>query len=136
MIRLFALLMGALFGAGLYVAGMTDPAKVQSFLDITGHWDPSLIFVMGAGIPVAAMGYWLMRSLGETLLHQPLLDLTASAIDRPLVMGSVLFGLGWGLGGFCPGPGLASLLLQPTTAGMFVLAMVVGMLGHDRLIKS
>lgn len=135
MIRLFALVMGSLFGAGLYVAGMTNPAKVQSFLDISGNWDPSLIFVMAAGIPVAAIGYTLMLRKGQTLLHQPLFTAAANAVDRPLVLGSVLFGLGWGLGGFCPGPGLASLLIEPTTAGIFVIAMVVGMLGHDRLVS-
>ncbi len=135
MIRLVAMLMGALFGAGLYVAGMTDPAKVQSFLDITGNWDPSLIFVMAAGIPVAAIGHYLMVRRGNTLLSQPLLQVAKQSIDRPLVLGSVLFGAGWGLGGLCPGPGLASLLLQPTTAVLFVLAMVVGMQLNDRLLS-
>jgi len=135
MIRVFALLMGALFGAGLYVAGMTNPAKVQGFLDITGQWDPSLIFVMAAGIPVAWVGYALMMRRGSTVLNQPLFQAAQQHIDRPLVVGSVLFGAGWGLGGFCPGPGLASLLLQPATAGAFVLAMVAGMLLNDKLIS-
>ncbi|MGB0964943.1 MAG: DUF6691 family protein [Litorivicinus sp.] len=135
MIRVFALLMGALFGAGLYVAGMTNPAKVQGFLDITGQWDPSLIFVMAAGIPVAWVGYTLMMRRGSTVLNQPLFQAAQQHVDRPLVVGSVLFGAGWGLGGFCPGPGLASLLLQPATAGAFVLAMVAGMLLNDKLIS-
>lgn len=132
MIQLIALVMGSLFGAGLYVAGMTNPAKVQGFLDITGAWDPSLIFVMAAGIPCAWIGYYLMQRRGQTLTHQPLFQAAASVIDRPLIMGSVLFGIGWGVGGLCPGPGLASLLLQPVTAGVFVISMIAGMLVHDR----
>ena len=136
MIAVFALVMGVLFGAGLYVAGMTNPAKVQGFLDISGAWDPSLIFVMAAGIPVAWVGYQLMKRRGHTLTTMPMLEIPQGVVDRPLVVGSVLFGAGWGIGGFCPGPGVASLLLEPATAGVFVVAMIAGMLIHDRKGKT
>ncbi|QGG81146.1 YeeE/YedE family protein [Litorivicinus lipolyticus] len=127
------LIMGALFGAGLVVAGMTNPAKVQNFLDVAGEWDPSLIFVMGAGIPVAFVGHWWLARRGNTLLGQPWTEFMQGAIDRPLLVGSALFGAGWGLGGFCPGPALASLLLQPADAGLFVAAMLAAMWAHDRV---
>lgn len=134
MVQLIALVMGSLFGAGLYVAGMTNPAKVQGFLDITGAWDPSLIFVMAAGIPCAWIGYVLMQKRGRTLTQQPLFQASVAVVDRRLLLGSALFGVGWGVGGLCPGPAVASLLLQPLTAGVFVLAMIAGMLLHDRAI--
>lgn len=133
---MIGLLIGLLFGAGLQIAGMTNPAKVQNFLDIAGAWDPSLIFVMGAGIPVAAVGYWWTVRRGTTLTGLPFVPLLAGAIDRPLIIGSALFGIGWGIGGFCPGPALSSLTLQPQTAGLFVATMVVTMLVHDRLAKK
>ena len=130
---MIGLLIGLLFGAGLQMAGMTNPAKVQNFLDITGNWDPSLIFVMGAGIPVAAAGYWWVLRRGTTLTGQAFMPMVSGAIDRRLIIGSALFGVGWGIGGFCPGPALASLTLEPIAAGVFVVSMCATMWWRDRV---
>lgn len=129
-----ALILGQLFGAGLYVAGMTNPAKVQNFLDLWVQWDPSLMFVMGAAIPVAAIGYALLSKRGESTFGSLQIP-TAKHIDARLIGGSCLFGMGWAIGGFCPGPGVASLALQPQVAVVFLLAMAVGMFGHARLVQ-
>jgi len=122
-----ALITGFIFGIGLLISGMANPAKVQNFLDLFGTWDPSLAFVMGGAIAVTMPGYWLVRKragpvLGD-LFHLP----TRSDIDARLVAGSGLFGIGWALGGFCPGPAIASVsLLAPGTL-VFVGAMIAGM---------
>lgn len=120
---------GTLFGLGLVVSGMTDPTKVQGFLDLAGPWDPSLAFVMGSAIPVAAAGFALARRWGIAL-HVP-----TRGIDAKLLGGSLAFGVGWGLGGFCPGPALVSLGAGSVRAGVFVAAMVVGMVLHELLAR-
>jgi uncharacterized protein len=120
------LLVGLLFGFGLIVSGMANPAKVLNFLDLTGTWDPSLAFVMGGAMLVTILGYRLtMRRsapLFDTRFHLP----TVSQIDASLIGGSALFGIGWGLGGLCPGPALVALPLMAPGTLAFVSAMIVG----------
>lgn len=123
---LAALLSGTVFGLGLGVAQMIDPLKVLGFLDLAGAWDPSLLFVLGAAVAVAAAGFALLRRrpgpvLGGTF-HPP----SSTAIDARLVAGSVLFGAGWGLGGYCPGPAIASLGFANPEALWFVPALLLG----------
>jgi uncharacterized membrane protein YedE/YeeE len=127
----FAALSGILFGLGLTVSAMVDPAKVLGFLDIAGNWDPSLAFVMGAAVPVAALGFALAarrpRPLAAPEFHKP----GQSSIDRPLVLGAVLFGVGWGLAGLCPGPALAGLGLGVPGVWIFVSGMLAGMAAFE-----
>ena len=125
--RISEFLAGLVFGLGLMISGMTDPSKVQGFLDLAGLWDPSLMFVMGGGVGVAIVGFHIARKRGTTffggVLHWPELN----HIDAPLVIGSLLFGAGWGLAGFCPGPALVSMAAGQDKALVFVLAMLAGM---------
>ncbi len=130
---LLALLSGILFGLGLAISRMVDPAKVLGFLDVAGHWDPSLAFVLGGATGTTFIGLRLLGR-GSMTLRQTLAALPRSGIDRRLVGGAVLFGIGWGLVGFCPGPALAALLLGPIAPLVFVLAMVAGMLVADRTV--
>jgi uncharacterized membrane protein YedE/YeeE len=134
-------LIGLLFGIGLVIAGMSNPAKVLNFLDIAaiakGTWDPSLAFVMGGGVIVAFIGYRLVwkRSapLFDTQFHIP----KVKDIDAPIIVGPALFGVGWGLGGFCPGPAFTALGAGHPSAVMFVIAMIVGMIAARLLaLKS
>lgn len=123
-----ALLAGALFGVGLVVSGMTDPANVIAFLDVTGAWDPRLAFVMAAAVAVAAPAFWWVQRRQRTLAGEPAHLPGTRGIDRRLVLGSLLFGIGWGLAGICPGPGLVASALGSAQALLFVLAMLAGML--------
>jgi hypothetical protein len=129
---LAALLCGVVFGVGLAVGGMTNPAKVLGFLDVTGVWDPSLAFVMGGALGVNALAFALTRRRAQPLFAQSFALPTRSGLDRQLVVGAALFGVGWGLVGLCPGPALASLLRGVPAVYAFVAAMVAGML-LDRL---
>ncbi|MCF6443706.1 DUF6691 family protein [Nereida sp. MMG025] len=126
MIRLvFAVLAGGLFGAGLLVSGMTDTRKVQGWLDLFGNWDPTLAFVMGGAIvPMAAA--WLLSKGRTPSLGGTFPAAAPTVFDRPFVMGSVLFGVGWGLAGLCPGPALASLSFGGTSGLVFFAALVAG----------
>ena len=119
---------GILFGAGLAVGQMTNPAKVLAFLDIAGSWDASLAFVMGAALATSALGYRLARMRGESALGEPFSFAPSSQIDARLLAGAGLFGLGWGLAGLCPGPALASLVTGSVPVGIFVASMVAGMM--------
>jgi uncharacterized membrane protein YedE/YeeE len=122
-----AFLAGLLFGSGLILSGMTNPAKVLAFLDLAGQWDPSLAFVMVGAILVAALAFRVAgaraRPLFGASVHLP----AARHIDRRLVLGSLVFGLGWGLVGYCPGPALAALAVGGRPTLIFVAAMVAGM---------
>jgi uncharacterized protein len=126
--RVVEFLAGLLFGCGLLVAGMTNPAKVLAFLDLAGAWDPSLMLVMGGAIAVGACGFALVRHRAVTPLGCPIDQPSGQGIDRRLVIGSVIFGIGWGLAGICPGPGLVSLAAGEWQAAWFVGGMAGGML--------
>jgi uncharacterized protein len=131
MAKLFsALAAGLLFGSGLVVSAMIDPAKVLGFLDLAGDWDPSLALVMAGAIPVAALGFRLAATRTAPVLDMTFRGPTRTAIDRPLLAGAALFGIGWGLVGFCPGPALASLALGRGETVIFVVAMLVGMAAY------
>lgn len=122
-----SLLAGLVFGLGLIVSGMTNPAKVLGFLDLAGAWDPSLAFVMGGAIGVGVVAFAVARRRRQTWLGAPLRLPETRAIDRRLVLGALAFGIGWGLAGFCPGPALASLSQGGTKVWTFVIAMLAGM---------
>ncbi len=123
---LHALVAGALFGLGLAVSGMTNPDKVLNFLDIAGTWDPSLALVMGGALMVSLPGYAWVRRRNRTVCATPLPDAPSTRIDGRLLGGSALFGVGWGLAGFCPGPGLANLAHGSLEVVVFVLALLAG----------
>lgn len=121
-----ALVAGAIFGSGLAVSGMTNPQKVLNFLDVAGDWDPSLALVMGAALAVATPGFAWLRRRGCTLDGGALPAQPGTRIDMRLLIGSALFGIGWGLAGYCPGPALANLGSGGADAIVFVVAMVAG----------
>jgi uncharacterized membrane protein YedE/YeeE len=120
------LLLGLLFGVGLVVSGMSDPAKVLNFLDFFGNWDPSLAFVMTGAVLVAFTGYRLVLKRARPLLAATLHLPTRTDVDRRLVAGAAIFGVGWGLGGFCPGPALTALGLATPGVLVFLPAMFAG----------
>ncbi|MBD8722112.1 MAG: YeeE/YedE family protein [Massilia sp.] len=124
---LMALITGLVFGIGLIVAGMTNPAKVLGFLDLAGRWDPSLALVMAGAILVALPAFRVAARRRQSLLGEPMQLPTATRIDRRLVLGSLAFGAGWGLAGFCPGPALASLATGAVQPLIFCAAMLAGM---------
>jgi uncharacterized membrane protein YedE/YeeE len=126
-----AFLVGLLFGAGLIVSGMTDPFKVIGFLDVTGLWDPSLAFVMAGAVLIGAVAYRLAGKRDAAILGGPMRLPARAAVDRRLVAGSLLFGVGWGLAGFCPGPALAALGAGYGKAAAFVAAMLAGMAVYE-----
>jgi uncharacterized membrane protein YedE/YeeE len=126
--RIIEFFVGLLFGIGLLVSGMTDPAKVQGFLDLAGAWDPSLAFVMGGAILVGLVAFSVAKTRTRSLLGGAMHLPTSRDIDRRLVVGSLMFGAGWGLAGFCPGPGLVAMGAGEPKAAIFVAAMVGGML--------
>ena len=118
---------GLLFGIGLAVSGMTDPTKVIGFLDVTGNWDPSLALVMASALSSFALLNALIKRRSAPILGGELPGPPAASIDARLIAGSALFGIGWGLGGLCPGPAIANLGALHGEAALFVLAMVAGM---------
>ncbi|AWN35849.1 YeeE/YedE family protein [Methylobacterium radiodurans] len=126
-----ALAAGLLFGLGLALSGMLDPARVRGFLDVGGAWDPSLVFVLGGAVSVSALGYALSRRLARPALARTFDLPTSRRIDLPLVLGAALFGIGWGLSGFCPGPAVAALSTGAAPVLVFVAAMLVGMAAHE-----
>jgi uncharacterized protein len=121
---------GILFGVGLALSGMTDPGRVVAFLDIAGNWDPSLAFVMVGALAVFGLGLlvWRKRTNGQSWSGNPLPQRDTSPIDRPLVVGALIFGVGWGISGFCPGPAIANLGALRMEALVFVPAMGLGMI--------
>ncbi|MEE3937103.1 DUF6691 family protein [Pseudomonas viridiflava] len=131
--KLTALLTGLIFGLGLYLSGMTNPAKVLAFLDIAGDWDPSLALVMAGALVPSSLAFYVARRRQTSLLGAALQIPTLRVIDRKLVWGSLLFGAGWALAGLCPGPALALLLTGRWQPVVFTLALVAGMLIFARL---
>ena len=128
---LAALGAGLLFGLGLALSGMLDPARVRGFLDVGGAWDPSLVFVLGGAVSVSALGYRVSRRLRRPVLADGYDLPQARRIDAPLVGGAALFGVGWGLSGFCPGPAVAALSTGAVPVLVFVATMLAGMAAHD-----
>lgn len=129
--RLTEFLIGLLFGVGLLLSGMTDPAKVIAFLDLFGAWDPSLALVMGGAIAVGFVGFAVAKKRTTALLGGAMQLPTRRDIDRRLVIGALVFGTGWGLAGFCPGPALVSAGAGQVQAVVFVVAMLAGMAVHE-----
>jgi uncharacterized membrane protein YedE/YeeE len=124
---LISFISGLVFGIGLIISGMANPAKVLNFLDLAGNWDPSLAFVMAGAVLIGFFAFLYAARRKTTLLGKELKLPTASKIDRRLVFGSLLFGAGWGLAGFCPGPAILGLGMGLPKAALFVLAMLAGM---------
>ncbi len=127
-------LAGALFGTGLAISGMTDPGRVVGFLDVFGAWDPALLFVMAGAVGVYGLGMLILRRFQNQNLKLP--STASSPIDRQLVVGAAIFGVGWGLGGFCPGPSLANLGALRIEALVFVPAMAIGMFLAQRFFGA
>ncbi|WP_275247460.1 YeeE/YedE family protein [[Pseudomonas] carboxydohydrogena] len=138
MLRLLvALAAGAIFGFGLSMSGMVDPARVIGFLDLaSGHWDPSLAFVLGGALLVALPGMALQRRMTRPALDDCFHLPTTTIIDPRLIAGSAVFGAGWGLAGFCPGPAVASLSIGLAPSFIFAIAMAAGMMLYDRMLAG
>ena len=133
---LLAVISGLLFGMGLMAGGMTDPAKVQGFLDVFGRWDPSLAFVMGGAILIGIAGF-AVAGRRQLAWSGEAIELPKSrVVDTRLLVGGALFGIGWGLGGLCPGPAMTALGAGFVPAAWFVVAMLIGMWLHDRFLGS
>lgn len=130
---LLPLLSGILFGIGLTLSGMIDPMVVLGFLDLAGQWNPALIFVMASAIPVTLVGYRLVLKRRQPLFDSEFHLPTNPMIDRPLLMGAAIFGIGWGLIGLCPGPAIASISSGQPKVFLFLLSMMVGMLAMDKM---
>lgn len=124
---LVALAAGTIFGAGLTLGGMTDPARVRGFLDLFGDWDPTLAFVMGGAVLVMAAAWMMQRKMLRPFFAEGFSLPDRSDLTPRLIGGSALFGLGWGIAGLCPGPGFAALAIEPVSAAVFVVAMLFGM---------
>ncbi len=133
--ELIASVSGLLFGLGLIAGGMTDPAKVKGFLDLFGQWDPSLALVMGGGIAVGLVAFAVARRRLRSWTGEHMELPTSTRIDWRLISGGLLFGIGWGIAGFCPGPALVAMASGLGSAWIFGFAMVAGMLIHDRWVK-
>lgn len=125
---LVPLVSGTIFGAGLTVGGMTDPARVRGFLDLFGSWDPTLAFVMGGAVLVMALAWAVQRRMQRPAFAEGFSLPDRNDLTPRLVGGSALFGIGWGIAGLCPGPGFAALAIAPGSAAIFVAAMLGGML--------
>jgi len=135
MVMLIALFAGVIFGLGLIVGGMTNPAKVLAFLDISGDWDPSLAFVMLGAIAIGFFAFKAAAKQSRSLLGLPMQLPVSHLIDRKLVIGALLFGVGWGLAGFCPGPAVASILVGGAAVWIFVASMLAGMALHTLAVR-
>ncbi|MDZ5461374.1 DUF6691 family protein [Azohydromonas lata] len=127
MLLLSSFLSGLVFGLGLILSGMADPAKVLGFLDLAGAWDPSLALVMGGALAVGLVAFTVAKRMKTSLLGEPMRLPRATRLDARLVGGSLLFGVGWGVAGFCPGPALVALGMGEVKAALFVAAMLAGM---------
>lgn len=131
-----AFVAGLVFGLGLVIAGMSNPAKILNFLDLAGNWDPSLLFVMVGAIAVGMVAFAVARRRTSSVLGLPMQVPTARTIDARLVGGSLLFGVGWGLSGFCPGPAIVALGAGYAKAGAFIAAMLAGMAAVDLIERN
>ena len=133
--NLLTLISGLLFGFGLLLSGMADPAKVQNFLDLFGTWDPSLAFVMGGAIAITMPGFWLVirrnKPFFNDVFHLP----SRTDLDARLITGAAIFGVGWGLGGFCPGPAMTALPLAAEGTLIFVATMLTGMAASKYVLQ-
>lgn len=127
MLNFKAFTVGLLFGLGLIVSGMSNPAKVLGFLDLAGAWDPTLMFVMGGAVLIGSLGFAIAKRRSHSLLGAPMRLPTATDLDKRLLVGSLVFGIGWGIAGFCPGPALVSAAAGQPKALIFVAAMLAGM---------
>ena len=125
--RVSEFLVGLIFGFGLLLSGMTDPAKVIGFINVTGAWDPSLAFVMGGAVLLSFFAFRISRNWKSSLLGRVIILSDLKMIDIKLIIGSAIFGIGWGLSGFCPGPAIASLASGEIKSFIFVAAMLIGM---------
>ena len=132
MVGAISLIAGLIFGMGLLLSGMSSPAKVLGFLDLGGRWDPSLAFVMAGAIAVAAIAFAIAKRMPKSLSGAPMRMPAATAIDARLVVGGLLFGIGWGLAGFCPGPALVAAAAGHGKAVLFCSAMLVGMFVFEK----
>lgn len=126
---------GTLFGAGLALGGMTNPARVRGFLDLFGNWDPTLAFVMGGAVIVMAIAWRIQPRMAHPIFAAKFALPDRTDLTVRLVAGSALFGIGWGIAGLCPGPGIAALVIEPAAAATFVAAMLAGM-GLVKLTES
>jgi len=127
MLNLNAFLVCLLFGLGLIISGMTDPSKVIGFLDLAGAWDPSLAFVMGGAVLIGAAAFTVAKKRQRSLLGAPMQLSSVTGLDKGLLIGSLVFGIGWGLSGFCPGPAVVSAAAGQPKALIFVASMLAGM---------
>lgn len=127
MLNLNAFFVGLLFGLGLIISGMTDPSKVIGFLDLTGEWNPSLAFVMGGAVLIGSAAFTIARNRQRSLLGEPMQLSSATELDSRLLLGSLVFGIGWGISGFCPGPAVVSAVAGQPKACIFVASMLTGM---------
>jgi uncharacterized membrane protein YedE/YeeE len=135
-VHLSMLLAGLIFGFGLALSGMTHATKVLGFLDVTGNWDPSLLLVMGGAVAVTAIAFsFVLRRRAPVLVKEFNLP-TARRVDAPLIVGAALFGIGWGIGGYCPGPGVALLAAHGWETWVFLPSMLLGMLLHRAFRSS
>jgi uncharacterized protein len=135
--KIIALLAGLVFGAGLTLSDMINPARVLGFLDLFGgQWDPTLAFVMGGALIVMAMAWLIASKRSNSLSGDPLPDPPSPAVDARLIGGAAIFGLGWGLVGLCPGPALAAALLGGWPVWVFIASMLTGMLGFKLMNRS
>ena len=134
--NIIALAAGLVFGFGLAVSHMVEPTKVLAFLDVTGNWDPSLLLVMAGGVAISLAAYRLIRGKAAPLFAPQFYLPTRTALDRPLVIGAGIFGVGWGIAGYCPGPGIAALGLGTWEAPVFVAALAAGSLTYKWLSEG
>jgi len=133
--NLVTLLSGLMFGFGLLLSGMANPAKVQNFLDLFGTWDPSLAFVMGGAIAVTMPGFWLVTRRSKPFFNDVFNLPTRTDFDARLITGAAIFGVGWGLGGFCPGPAMTALPLAAEGTLIFVATMLTGMAASKYVLQ-
>ena len=132
----FSIASGLIYGLGLILGGMSDPAKVKAFLDLFGNWDPSLAFVMGGAIAVGVFAFAAGKKRETSWTGERMEIPTSKVVDARLIVGGLLFGAGWGIGGFCPGPALVALGSGLMPAAAFVAAMLVGIVVHDRFLAK